>query len=546
VQRFYGLLSACILVLVSCSSPEPPIEPEEPRLRRLTEAQYVNSVQDVLGSDVFVPVDSEPDHRLRGLLSVGASAASVSPRGIERFELAAFSIAEQVTSPDIRDGLFECEPALGTADACTRGELERLGRSLWRRPLTSPELDSLAALAEAAGDTLGDPWDGFEFALAALLQSPYFLYRVELGSGGSTDRFEQSFDDWELASRLSFLLWNTTPDVELLDAAAAGELSTEVGLDLQLDRLLASPRTREGMASWFGDMMQLAELSDLYKDPGVFLHMSDSLGASAAGETLRSFEHLAFDQEGNLLDLMTTRTTFLNREMAALYEIQAPAREGFGEIELPSDGQRLGILGQASFLALTSHPVSTSPTLRGKFVREVLLCQKISPPLAEVDTSIPPVTEEAPTLRDRVAQHLSDSGCAGCHAPMDNIGLGLENFDGIGRFRTHDNEGLVDASGSVDEEEFSDPTELALLVRRHDDFAACLVKSFVRYANGLGEEEPQMDGLDWLTYEQGLQKNKMATMIRTFVGSAFFTQAGVLDAVGELEGDDDDSAGEGR
>jgi len=549
VNRFLLHGSVALLVLagsVSCSSPEPPIEPEEPRLRRLTEAQYVNSIQDVFGSSVFVPIDNEPDDRRRGFLSVGASTASVSPRGVERFEQAAFTVAEQLMEPGLREQVLECEPSLETSDSCIDDEVERLGRFLWRRPLTSEETESVAAIARTAGQTLADPWDGFEFALAALLQSPYFLYRVELGSGGATEEYQRSFDDWELASRLSFLLWNSTPDHELLDAAEAGELSTAAGLDLQVERLLASPRARDGMKAWFGDLMRLADLADLYKDSNVFLHMSDSLGDSASEETLRFFEHLAFDEEGDLRDLATSRTTYVNREMAALYEVRAPERDGFGLLEFPSDSPRQGLLGQASFLLQASHPVSTSPTLRGKFVREVILCQTISPPLAEVDTSIPPVTEEALTLRDRVAQHLNDSGCAGCHNPMDNIGLGLENFDGIGRYRTHDNGGLIDSSGRVDEDEFTDPTELAALLRQHDDFAACLVKSFVRYANGVGEEEPQFDGLDWLAYEQGLNNNKLDSLVRTYVGSAFFKQAGPLEEMGVLSGDDDDDSGAER
>ena len=537
---------ACLLALLSslaCSSPEPPISPEEPRLRRLTNAQYENSIHDVFGADLFVPTDNEPDYRLRGFFSVGAGSASISPRGVERFEQAAYSVAAQAMEPGVREGLLECTPALTADDPCARSELARIGRSLWRRPLTESELDRSADIVVAAGAALGDPWDAFEFGLALLLQSPYFLYRVELGHEGISDDFVRAYDDWELASRLSYLLWNTTPDVELLDAAQAGDLSEDAGLDLQVERLLASPRSRDGMSAWFGDMMRLAELDDLYKDPGVFLHMSDSLGASARDETLQFFEHLAFEQEGDLRDLATSRTTFLNREMAALYEVRAPSLEGFGQVELPADGMRLGILGQASVLALAAHPVSTSPTLRGKFVREVLLCQSIRAPLAGVDTAIPPVTEEAPTLRDRVAQHLTDPGCAGCHDPMDNIGLGLENFDGIGRFRTVDGGVAIDASGKVDDDTFEDPIGLAQLLRRHDDFAACLVKSFVRYANGAGEGEGQEDGLDWLVYEQGLRQHKLTPLISTYVGSAFFRQAGDLVLAPESAlGDDDDSA----
>ena len=536
-----SLVLGLSVFVASCVPPEPPIELEEPRLRRLTEQQYINSVQDVFGTEIFVPTDNEPDTRSRGFLQVGASSAAISPRGVERFEAAAFTLAEQVMSEEQRTSVLDCALSGEPDDPCAAEEIARLGRLLWRRPLTDTEQASLEVIASSSSAALGDPNEGFQFALAGLLQSPHFLYRVELGTEDSQGRWTRAFTDYELASRLSYLLWNSGPDSELLDAAEAGELSTEEGLDAQTERLLAAPRGREGLVAWFSDMMHLAKLDDLYKDPNVYLHMSDTLGRSAAGESERFFEHLAFEQEADLRDLMTSRTTFLNREMAALYEVRAPAREGYGMAELPADGGRLGLLGQTSFLALEAHPVSTSPTLRGKFVREVLLCQTISPPLADIDTAIPPVTEEAPTLRARVAQHLSDAGCAGCHEPMDNIGLGFENFDGIGRYRTQENGAPIDASGLVDEDAFDDPTELASLLRVHDDFAACLVKSFVRYAGGQGEEEAQLEGLDWLHSAFSARQHSLKGLLDEYLHSAFFSQAGELDPVGPQETAEDTS-----
>ncbi|MEE2830567.1 MAG: DUF1592 domain-containing protein [Myxococcota bacterium] len=508
------------------------LEPEEPRLRRLTEAQYVNSVRDLLGSEVFVPLGLEPDDRLRGFLNVGASSASVSPRGVERFEQAAYILAEQAMEPGLREALLPCDPfSVGEAD-CAEAFLRSFGRRAWRRPLSESELSSLLGIAAESTTVLGDFYDGLEFAVAALLQSPNFLYRVELGGADPDGVWPARFDDWELASRLSFLVWNTTPDDALLDAAEAGELSTEEGLAQQVDRLLDSPRVRAGMSAWFTDQMQLSDLDSLYKDPLVVLHMSDTLGVSAREETLRFFEHHAFDEEGDLRDLLVSRTTFLNREMAALYEVQAPDREGFGQVELPVDSPRRGLLGQASFLALHSHPVSTSPTLRGLFVREVLLCQPMEPPLADIDTSIPPVTEEARTLRERVTRHLNDGGCAGCHEKMDYIGLGLENFDGIGRHRVTDNGGTIDASGELDGIAFADPQQLALTLRNHEALAPCLVTSFVRYANGYGEEAGQEAALAWLNDEADMDGYRLRSLIRSYVTSPLFLQSGPLDPVG--------------
>ena len=295
-----SLVLGLSVFVVSCVPPEPPIELEEPRLRRLTEQQYINSVQDVFGTEIFVPTDNEPDSRSRGFLQVGASSAAISPRGVERFEAAAFTLAEQVMSEEHRASVLDCALSGEPDDPCAADEIARLGRLLWRRPLTDLEQASLEAIASSSSVALGDPNEGFQFALAGLLQSPHFLYRVELGTEDSQGRWTRAFTDYELASRLSYLLWNSGPDSELLDAAEAGELSTEEGLDAQTERLLAAPRGREGLVAWFSDMMHLAKLDDLYKDPNVYLHMSDTLGRSAAGESERFFEHLAFEQEADL------------------------------------------------------------------------------------------------------------------------------------------------------------------------------------------------------------------------------------------------------
>jgi hypothetical protein len=263
------------------------------------------------------------------------------------------------------------------------------------------------------------------------------------------------------------------------------------------------------------------------------VNVTDTLGTSAREETLLGFETLAFDDDGDLRDLVTTRRTFVNRELATLYDIPAPARDGFGEYTFGEESLRVGLLGQASFLALNAHPVSTSPTLRGKFLQEVLLCRVLPGPPADVDTSIPPPTEVAPTLRDRVLQHLEDPSCASCHQMMDPMGLGLENFDGIGRFRTHDEGAEIDASGDLDGVEFVDPVGLAQAIHDHERFAPCLVKTLVRYSNGHTEGFGELDGLDWLAGEFTFRKHRLGPLVEDLTLSPIFRQAGELDTTSE-------------
>ena len=208
--------------------------------------------------------------------------------------------------------------------------------------------------------------------------------------------------------------------------------------------MIAHPSFEDGARAFFTDMWTLYQLDDITKDPTVFTHMSPEVGASAREETLRGVVENVVYEDGDYRDLFTTTRTFLDRKLASIYNVRAPVREGFGEAFLDEDGHRRGVLGHVSFLALQSHAVNSSATLRGKFVREVLLCQYIPPPPSDVDTSIPEASADAVTLRERVAVHLEDEFCASCHQLVDPIGLGLEQFDGLGHFRTTEFGGVID------------------------------------------------------------------------------------------------------
>jgi hypothetical protein len=450
---------------------------QPPVMRRLTAQQYGNALRDVFGEDVVVPVRLEPDGRVGGMKALGVAQAAVSGRGVELYEAAALEVAAQVMGdPQLRARVVRCAPT-GVADEGCIGEvLGALGRRLWRRPLTAEEVDKLVRLSADAADALGSFEEGLGFGVAALLQSPWFLYRVEAGDA------QGRLDAWSLASRLSFLLWDTGPDEALLVAAQAGELSTEAGLLGQAQRLLADPRARVGVRAFFSDLYELDRLDELTKASEVFPHMSDEVGPAAREETLRGIEDLVFDERGDWRQIMTRRKTFLNRKLAAIYNVQAPAREGFGEVELPLEVPRRGLLGQVSVLALSAHPVSTSATLRGVFVRTKLLCQVVPPPPAGLDTSIPEATGEAPTLRDRLREHLESPYCASCHGFTDPVGLALEPFDGIGRYRTRDHDVLIDGSGELDGRAFDGPQQMYEAVRDHERFGLCLAQKLYQYA----------------------------------------------------------------
>lgn len=453
-------------------------EPGPASMRRLTAAQYAAVVADLFGDEVVPPARLEPDSRAGGSLALGATVTAVSERGAELYDEAAFALARQALAPERRARFVGCAPVGTRDDGCAGEALAKLGRRAWRRPLVEAERARLVALAGRAGETVGDFFAGLEFGFAAVLASPHFVYRIEVGEG--------QLDAFARASRLSFFFWNVGPDEALLDAAAAGRLDSDEGWRAEVERLAADPRVRAGVRAFFADLFELDRLGALSKAPELFPHFDETLGPSAREETLRGIERLVVDERGDYREVMTSRRAVVDHKLASVYSVRAPMREGFAEVMLPADGSRVGLLGQVSVLALQSHPVSTSATLRGKFVRKTLLCQTIPDPPAGVDTSIPEPSGTAPTLRDRIEEHLAAPECAGCHRVTDGIGLALEHFDGIGRFRASDNGHAIDATGDLDGVAFDGPVELAAAVAAHPRFAPCVVERLYRY--GLGRE----------------------------------------------------------
>jgi len=474
----------------------PPFAAAPGRLRRLSADQYANAVHDVFGPEVVVPRGYDSGDPADGLLSVGSGVTSFGAAGVSQLESSARSISAQVVAPGtLRDRSVTCAPAGIVDDACASAVLRELARAAYRRPVGSDELAELVTVARDSATALGDFHLGLGYAIAAILQAPSFLYRVELGRTTAEDPTPGRYDAYELATRVSYFLWNTTPDAALLAEAENGALDTDEGLAASVDRMLADERARAGVRAFFGDMLQLGNLERLNKDPTVYVHFSAALGGSAREETLRTIEHLVVDERADYRDVFTTRTTFVDRRLAAIYDVPAPSLEGFGMLRYPSDSARVGLLGQVTFLALNAHAASSSATLRGKFVRTVLLCGEIPPPPAGLNTSIPDASEAMPTLRDRVRAHLQVPSCASCHQMMDPIGLAFENFDGIGRFRATENGATIDPSGVLHGEYFRDSRALGEVLHDHPDVPRCLVRTMIRYATGhvetTGETESQ-------------------------------------------------------
>lgn len=487
-----------------------PYEPAPAAMRRLTKSQYLNTLRDVFGADVVLPASIEPDAAREGSFAVGSSESAVSRRGIEQFQAAAYDVASQALDEARRSRLVSCTPAAMRDDACARTALKSLARRLWRRPVTDEEIAPFVEVAGSAGASLGDFYRGLQYGVAGVLQGVETLYRPELGAAGAAGA-RTRHSAVELASRIAFFLWDAAPDEELLRAAEDGSLDRPDGVRAQVDRMLRSEKTRRGLRAFVTEWLSLHALDAVSRDATLFPSFNAELATSAREETLRLAEHLALELDGDFRDLLTTRTTFVNRRLAALYGVRFPGRvsEGtpndFARVELPTDELRRGILGHASILLLNAHPTSTSPTLRGKFIREALICSPIPAPPVNVNTAIPEASMRLPTLRERIAEHNTNATCRSCHALMDPIGLALENFDGVGRFRTVDNGARIDTRGNIGTRTFRDAAELAQTLRDDPDHPRCVVTRLYRFAYGRVETPGEFGEVGRL--QQGFSAN---------------------------------------
>lgn len=517
VLGWIGASFATAALFAACSNDPQPSAPPVPDLgprppmpetaaqtgaQRLTAAQYGNSIQDIFGKDINVPTAIEADATIDGFAAIGSSISTISPRGVEKYEKAALAIAQQVIADDAHKSIvLKCKPTGPDDMACAQETVTRLGRQVYRRPLQEAEITRLTNTFLQASAALGGFDRGLEYAIVAMLQSPHFLYRPQIGENDPANAGKVRYTSLEMASRLAYFLWNSTPDDELLTAAEQGALVTDAGLETQIERMLESPRARDGLRAFVTDWLKLRELDHLSKDPTLFTYFSPELGPAAREETLRLFEHLVFELDTDVREILTTRQTFVNTKLASMYMIPSPADEGFSLVEFPSDSPRIGLLGHVSILALHSHPRSTSSTLRGKFIREALLCDVIPPPPANVNTGLPEPSVNARTLRERMKPHLTDPVCKSCHVLMDPIGFGLENFDSIGRYRTKELDATIDPSGDLDGAPFKDARSLARAIHDSNKLAPCLVRKVFSYATNFKPTEADRPTLNTLTWD---------------------------------------------
>jgi hypothetical protein len=390
-----------------------------------------------------------------------------------------------------------CAPALQGALACHRQWVAAFGRRAWRRPLEPAEVEAVARLADDEARD-GVPFDeSVAVALRALLTSPHFLFKVERGPHPlSVERTRLS--DHELATRLAYFLWSSTPDEELLALADQGRLQDEAVINTQVYRMIRDPRVAGFIESFGGQWLGLRALDDVNPDPLLFPAWDEGLRASLRAETLLFLLSMV-QSPRSFLDLLDAEYSFVNDRLARHYGLPLPGSPAPVHMALAPSSNRGGILGHGSLLAVNAQMSRTSPVKRGKWALDQLLCIDIPPPppgvegLLDMPGSGPPTG----TLRERLAQHRSNPECAACHAYLDPIGLGLENYDAIGAWRTHENGTPIDASGQMpDGRSFVGPRQLAATLKADPSTGRCITERVMIYALGRGMAATDAQELD--------------------------------------------------
>ena len=438
--------------------------------------------------------------------------------------------ARPVDETPSRERIFTCRPAAdataGDENACAREILSTLARRAFRRPVDKEDVDRLFDFYERGRDGAGfdTGFDtGIEMALRRLLVSPEFLFRVERDPEGAAAATNYRIGDLELASRLSFFLWSSIPDDELIDLAERGELSDAASFDTQVGRMLADPRSDALTSNFAGQWLTLRNAAAVQPDEDIFPDFGEGLRQAFRRETELLFDSVLRENR-SVLDLLAADYTFVNERLARHYGIPGVRGSHFRRVAL-DDPVRGGLLGHGSILTVTSYANRTSPVNRGKWVLENILGTPPPPPPPNVPELETAEGGRALSMREAMAQHRANPVCASCHRLMDPVGLSLENFDAIGRWRDRsETKQPIDASGELpDGSTFGGPAELkAVLLRHPDRFVTTATEKLLTYALGRGVEYYDAPAIRAIVRDAAADDYRLSTLIRGIVRSAPF------------------------
>lgn len=487
--------------------------------RRLNRTEYANTVRDLIGIDAKV-ADALPADGSGGEgFDNDGDALFVSDLLLEKYLDSARKIADAVVGDEAT------RRRLGFTDASrltVKAAIAKLARRAFRRPVTDAEVEHLLRPFDRAAQRGETNLDAMKLPVAAVFVSPNFLF---LNERQPSAEGLYRIDDYALASKLSYFLWSTMPDEELFTLAAQNRLHEPDVLKAQLHRMIASPRSIALAENFAGQWLGLDELG-VSSTPSrrKFPAWSDQLKDDEKREVVLFFDAIVRDDR-SLLELLDADSTFLNERLAKLYGIDGVTGDTFRRVKLSPASHRGGVLGMAAVLTTTSFPLRTSPVLRGRWVMQALLGSKVPPP--PLNTPFLPKTDalkDGKTFRQQLEAHRANAACAGCHAKMDPLGFGLENFDPVGQWRTQIEGQPVDASGELPGgQKFTGPAELKqVLLKRKAEFLRTLSRKMMGYALGRG-----VNPLDLCTVQEAvdaMQRDgcKPSTLLEKIVLSRSF------------------------
>jgi hypothetical protein len=494
------VLGATSAVAACSSSPEArapsaTATPAGRALRRLSRREYNNVVRDLLG-DTTQPANQFGDEVYVNGFDNGSDGLTVQGTDVVSYQAAAEALAARAVSGNLPKLVGDCDGSL-TAAACVDAFLSGFVKRAYRRPATSTEaarLRTVYAAGAASGGASGGFTGGIQLMVEAVLQSPAFLYREELGEQDpSLASNVVRLTDYEVATELSFLITGSMPDDALFAAVEAGALKTAADLRTQAARLIASSAAKPSFRSFLHQWMATDQISSLNKDATIYPAFSPAIAASMGGELDRYFDEVLWSGSGSLRELFTSTQSFVDPNLAALYGVAAPGgASGFAPVTL--DGKtRRGVMTRAGFLAVHADTDSSGPVPRGVFVLDAILCAPPRPPPANVPPAPPPSVAIAnhETTRERFEQHLTDPVCKTCHTVIDGVGFGFEEFDGVGIYRTTENGSPVDTSGTLVGTDVDGPfvgaSALEDKLVTSQEVLGCFIKQAYRFA--MGREE---------------------------------------------------------
>jgi len=495
---------------------------------RLTNREYRNTLADLFPGIDFDVAPLATDNKDNGFDTTG-SAQSISASLIEGYHGQASRVASAVVAN--LAAFSTCAAMTPPPSSCGAELVSTFAARAYRRPATTEELSRLTALFSSSEASWGFT-KAVEVTIRAVLQSPAFLYRVELGRPAADQPDTTPLTGPELASRLSYLLWDSMPDATLMDAAGRGSLDTTDGVVTEARRLLAHPRARAAVATFQSQWLRFEKMDNLKKSAAAFPAFAPSTAQALADSAARYVDYL-FWERGTLAGFFTDTKAFVNRELAPIYGVSAPASSELSLVDV-NPSQRAGLLTQAGLLAGFAHETADAPVLRGVLVLSRLLCDTPPPP--------PPGTPAAPeakpgdapmTTRQRLEVTHVKPECNGCHASIDGIGYAFSNYDAIGAWRDSDNGLPVNAAGVLTntldlDGTFDGTVALGAKLAQSVQVKACVTEQWYRYALGVGEEQLNTCALKSTIEHFNASGNKLPELLVALVSSEAFRRRSVI------------------